>query len=177
MSLRSCAAAAVAAFPSVTVDTTAGSLPLPVVMVAIAGAESTWTDNAAGDYGLAGPSCGGYTSWGLWQIHSVHSAYLESVTGSTNPCTWASWLYVPANCAAAALAVYQSQGLGAWTTYQDGRWQANIAKAQAAIAAASAPQSGSVTLTGAAASFGAIAAIGGAAILLVGIGVEEEVRT
>lgn len=143
MSLTACATVAVATFPNRAVATTAGSLPLPVVMVAIAGAESGWRDNAAGDYGLPGPTCSGYTSWGLWQIHSVHSSYLLSVTGSYNPCYWAQWLYVPANCARAALSVYTSQGLTAWSTYNDGRWAANIAKAQAAVAAAGQPVAGS----------------------------------
>ena len=155
MSLASCAAAAVAVFPSQTVTTTAGPLPLRVVMVAIAGAESTWRDTAAGDtpnqlraagYGATAAAeqpyaCppgdpNGTTSWGLWQINVVHRSYLESASGASTPCGWAQWLYIPVNCATAALSVYQSSGLGAWSTYADGRWAANIAAATSAVAAA-----------------------------------------
>ena len=149
MSLVQCAAAAAGVFPGQSVSTTAGSLPLPVVMVAIGGAESGWNVTARGDYGVGGPNCGGYTSWGWLQIHGVHSAYLEAQTGSANPCVWASWLYDPAHCAAAALAVYQSQGLGAWSTYQDGRWRQYVAQASGATQASgrSAASSGQLTLT------------------------------
>ena len=136
MSIAQCAAAAVLVFPAAAVPTTAGSLSLPVVMVAIGGAESSWNPAAAGDAGLPGPSCAGYTSWGWLQVHSVHAAYLEGVTGSADPCAWATWLYDPVHCAQAALAVYQGQGLGAWSSYTDGGWQANIAAAQQAVTAA-----------------------------------------
>ena len=172
MSLASCALAAVAMFPAVSVQTTAGVLPLRVVMVAIAGAESSWADNAAGDplsiysdggMSEAAHSCGGRTSFGLWQINlPAHYPYLRSATGSTSPCSWASWLFVPANCARAALAVYQSQGLGAWTTYQDGRWRANIAAAQQAVASAQSPPA-----TGG----GILASLPPATPVLAGIGV------
>ena len=137
MSIAQCAAAAALVFPNVAVSTTAGSLPLPVVMVAIGGAESTWNPAAAGDAGLDAQYglCSGYSSWGWLQIHNVHAAYLEGVTGSTDPCAWATWLYDPVHCAQAALAVYQGQGLGAWSSYTDGGWQANIGAAQQAVAA------------------------------------------
>ena len=141
-----------ATFPSVTVQTPAGTLPLRAVMVAIAGAESAWVDNAAGDplsiyrdggASEAAYSCGGRTSFGLWQINlPAHYPYLRTATGSTSPCAWAAWLYTPGNCARAALAVLGSQppfNLGAWTTYQTGAWRAYLAQAQAAVASAQPP--------------------------------------
>lgn len=153
MSLAQCASAAAAVFPAVTVQTTAGPLPLRDALLAIGGAESSWDTRAQGDRGLAGPSCNGFTSWGWLQIHSVHAAYLQAVTGSASACAWAAWLYDPVNCARAALAVYQSQGLGAWTTYQDGRWLAYLSQARQALAAPVTPPAG--TGTGVAVSTGA----------------------
>ena len=187
MSLSDCAAAAVATFPDQTVQTTAGALPLPVVMVAIAGAESVgWHDRAAGDplsiyrdggASEAAYSCGGLTSFGLWQINlPAHYPYLQGVTGSASPCYWATWLYSPTNCATAALAVYQSQGLGAWTTYNDGSWQANIAKAQAAVTPASTPQAGRVSLAAVAFPVAGVLLLGALAVVAVGAGVGEEGR-
>jgi hypothetical protein len=140
VSIAQAAEAAVSVFGSATVETTAGQLPLSVAMVAIAGAETggTYDPQARGDYGLD-PSyglCDGYSSWGLWQIHNVHRAYLIRVTGSFEPCAWASWLGDPMNCARAALAVYEGQGLGAWTTYTDGVWRRYLADAQQAVSQA-----------------------------------------
>lgn len=143
MSIQQAAAAAVSVFPATTVNTSRGRLPLRVVMVAISGAESGWTPTADGDCGLGGPSCGSCpgtgglaTSWGLWQIHNVHSAYLAQQTGSTSPCAWRSWLFTPHNNAQAALHIYQSQGLGAWGAYNDGSWASHISAAQSAVQAA-----------------------------------------
>jgi len=182
VSIASCAVAAVAVFPNATVATSSGSLPLPVVMVSIAGAESGWVDDAAGDYGLPGPACGGYTSWGLWQIHSVHSAYLQSATGSADPCVWAAWLSVPANCAIAALAVLgvgPNLNLGAWTTYTGGQWTAHLAAAQQAVAAVT-PSGGEgggmVRLVAAVAPVAGVLFLAGVSVLAVGVGVEEERR-
>lgn len=124
MSLQSAAQAALAVFSSQS---------LAVTMTAIAGAESGWSDGALGDCGLSGPSCEGCTSFGLWQIHTIHSNYLTAVTGSSQPCMWYQWLSTPENCAQAALAVYNSQGLGAWTTYQNGAYKQHLAQAQSAI--------------------------------------------
>ena len=150
MSIAQAASAAATTFPFVNVVTPYGTYALPVVMTAIGGAETggTFDPAAAGDYGLGGPSCNGYTSWGLWQIHNVHASYLEGVTGSSDPCQWASWLSVPANCARAALAIYQSQGLGAWTTWQEGTYSAWLTPALAAVTAAvgGSPASGSATV-------------------------------
>lgn len=138
MSLAEAVVAAQSAFPWVTVQTTAGSLPLPVVMVAIAGAESSWDPTAVGDYGLGGPTCPRYgsgTSFGLWQIHNVHAAYIAQQAGSSDPCVWIPWLFNPANNAAVAASVYRSQGFGAWTTYNNGAWQSRLPLALAAFGA------------------------------------------
>lgn len=129
------AVTAASAFPWVTVGTSAGSLPLPVVMVAIAGAESHWDPTAQGDYGLD-PGyglCHGYSSWGLWQIHNVHAGYLTQVSGTGSPCGWAAWLFNPGNNAQAAASVYRSQGLSAWTTYTNGAWLRYLPAATAAF--------------------------------------------
>lgn|GEM_PF-1525510 len=148
MSLAEAAAAAVAVFPHINVTTTAGVYPLPVVMVAIAGAESGWNNTDAGDCGYPDlPSCGpctdggtGATSWGLWQVHSVHIPLLTQLTGSTDPCVWREWLFVPLNCAVAARAVYEgAAGLGNWTTYSQGEYVQYLGTAQAAVRAAQTP--------------------------------------
>jgi hypothetical protein len=131
MALRDALTAAMA-FPAVSVRTAAGILPLRQVMVAIAGAETagSWNPAAVGDYGDPGPNCGGYTSWGLWQIHNIHAAYLTAATGSSSACVWARWLSNPVNNAAAALAVYRGQGLSAWSTYTGGQWMEYLQAAQ-----------------------------------------------
>jgi hypothetical protein len=138
VSIQDAAQAAVTTFPEALVQTPDGTFPLPVVMVAIAGAESGWDDSAQGDYGLGGPSCGGYTSWGLWQVHNVHAAYLTQQTGSSDPCVWARWLYDPANNAAAAWALLSGDvpgGLSNWTTWNTGAYRAYLGQAAAAVAA------------------------------------------
>ena len=153
MSIASAAAAAVATFPDVQVATPYGTYSLPVVMTAIAGAETggTFSDSAAGDPASdypGVPECQGQTSWGLWQIHFVHASYLESVTGSSDPCTWATWLSTPINCARAALAVLGPDvNLSAWTTWNEGTYSAWLAPAQQAVQAVQAAP-GSPTTSG-----------------------------
>lgn len=129
-----CAEAALAVFGTSKIETPHGDYILPVVMTAIAGAESGWIADRNGDKDLPGPNCDGYTSWGLWQIHSVHSAYLTAQTGSSDPCVWAKWLSDPTNNAKAAVAIYEGQGLAAWTTYNTGAYLAYLSAAQAAVA-------------------------------------------
>lgn len=145
MSLRTVTAAAVATFPFANVSTPAGTLPLPDVMVGISGAEDGF-GNAPGDplsiYPDGGAaeaawSCGGMTSFGAWQINlPANHALVAGLSGLTDPCAMASWLADDGNCARAALAVYRSQGLGAWTTYRTGAWQAYLGQAQQAVDAA-----------------------------------------
>lgn len=136
MSIQQAAQAAANVWGSQTVATSAGTLPLAAVMVAIAGAESGYNATAQGDYGLGGATCGNSSSsWGLWQIHNVHSAFLARVTGSSSACVWKTWLFVPAHNAQAANHIYHLQGLGAWTTYANGSWQSYIGAAKQALAA------------------------------------------
>lgn len=141
MSIQQTAQAAVAVFPPSSITTSQSVLPLRVVMVAISGAETggTWDPSAVGDPCTAYPSlpcCQGGTSFGLWQIHTVHSAYLTRITGSSNACDWLAWLSTPKNCAIAAYNIYESQGLNAWSTYADGSWTPHIAAARSAVQAA-----------------------------------------
>ena len=151
MSIQQAAQAAVAVFPAdIAVATPAGVYPLPVVMVAISGAETggTWDPQAAGDCGLGGPSCGtclfggtGATSWGLWQIHNVHSAYLTQQTGSSNPCVWAQWLFNPRHNAEAAWALWTgnvSTFLRNWTTWNTQRYLTYLPQAVQAVQAVTA---------------------------------------
>lgn len=149
------AAQAVALFPNTTVMTTRGSLPLRLVMLAIAGSESGWVTDADGDCGLGGPACGtcrsrggGATSWGLWQIHNTHAAYLSGQTGSTSACAWRTWLFVPEHNAQAAYAIYREQGLAAWSSYGNGKWALHLSAARAALASVRAtPGSAAATTT------------------------------
>lgn len=176
MSIQQAALAAASVFPAQDTDTTEGRLPLRVVMVAIAGAETggTFDPAAKGDQGLdpVYGLCNGYSSWGLWQIHNVHRAYLARVAGSSSPCAWYAWLSNPTNCARAALAIEGSQGLSAWTTYNDGSWRSYLAEAKAAVAAAapgqthtlplpSAPPGRAPTTTEVLVGVGALAAVAG----------------
>ncbi len=114
MAIGEAASAARAVFPPAPIATPDGLLPLPAVMVAIAGAESGWDCRCAGDGGLRGPHCRGMaggrpveaaTSWGLWQTYNVHAGFLREAAGSEDPCAWAEWLYDPRNNAQAALHV------------------------------------------------------------------------
>jgi hypothetical protein len=129
MSLAQAAQAAVQVFPPA----------IQVTMVAIAGAESGWDPTAAGDPCAANPGvpcCDGFTSFGLWQIHTVHADLLRQLTGSADPCAWRAWLSDPVHNAVAAYAVYRRQGFGAWTVYQTGAYTRYLSAAQAAVAQA-----------------------------------------
>lgn len=152
--IAQCAAAVVAVFPkNLTVTVAQGTYSLRVMMVAIAGQESSWNPNAAGDCGLTGSSCGectyggsGATSWGLWQIHNSNHVYLTQQSGSSNPCTWQKWLSNPTNNARAAYQIYQSQKLNAWsTTMNSGGYAKYLAQAQSAVQAAEVASSSSVS--------------------------------
>lgn len=134
---------------------TVGGMDLPTVMLAIAGAESGWRNDAAGDAGGSEYACQGRESWGLWQIHmAAHHPFLRTVTGSDSPCAWATWLIVPANAARAADAVIRGSGqdlplsaLRPWTVWfsqsgnpnddagdGNGMWRQHLARAQEAMA-------------------------------------------
>ncbi|NMP22200.1 hypothetical protein [Sulfobacillus harzensis] len=150
--IHACALAAVQTFPNVTVHTPQGPVNLRVLMVAIAGNESSWVATAAGDaLGTCStciyPDCRGYTSYGYWQVHFyAWQSYLTQVTGSTKPCDWASWLAIPLNSAKAALHIYQTQGLSAWNAdIQGGAWLRYKAQAEAAVKAVSGGQGASAS--------------------------------
>ena len=99
---------------------------LAITFVAIAGCESSFGTNNQGDSGLGSPNCQGYTSFGAWQINlPAHAGYLQSVTGSPNPCTWAQWLLNLHNNAVAAKHVFDRAGgsFHPWTTYNTGCYQ------------------------------------------------------
>ena len=136
------ASAAAATFPATTVQTPYGAYPLPVVMAAIAMAEdgggtgpgdplSIYQDGGAAEQAW---SCGGYTSFGAWQVNlPANHALVASLSGIGDPCGMATWLQDYGNCAQAALAIYRSQGLGAWTTYQEGTYSGWLPAAAQAL--------------------------------------------
>ena len=69
-----------------------------IQMVAIAGAESSYNSNAAGDSAASGYTCNGYWSYGLYQVNmNAHYTRLQQLTGSSNTCDWATWLQNPSN--------------------------------------------------------------------------------
>jgi len=121
-----------------------------ITMVAIAGAESSWRNDANGDPWWAFPldqqptkklySCDGYGSIGLWQIHMpAHHARLYEVTWSTDPCVWRDALCNPGfNCIMAA-EILSGQGLSAWSTYNNDAYLDYIDQATEAVDAALAP--------------------------------------
>jgi hypothetical protein len=95
-----------------------------VILTAVGGAESGWNvlavnDNAAtGDYSI-----------GVWQVN-YYGSLLQSRTAQFGP---PSGLIgnLPAQAAAAA-AIYQEQGLAAWTTYSSGAFTGYLLQAQSA---------------------------------------------
>lgn len=154
MAIQDVSRAAVETFPHVVIRTPAGDLPLITVMVAIAGDENPpdW-GNAPGDplsiYRDGGASerpysCRGMTSFGGWQINlPAHYAMVAALSGIpvSDPCGQAAWLADYGNCARAAYAVWRSQGLGAWTTWNDGGYLRYLHQAQLAVNAALATSS------------------------------------
>jgi hypothetical protein len=115
-----------------------------ITMVAIAGAESSWRNDAQGDYYTIFPpdeqltkfaySCNGYTSFGLWQVHTpAHHAMLERRTGSTDPCVWRDLLFDPDSNANIAREIWDTQGFGAWSQYNNDAYLAYRDQATAAV--------------------------------------------
>ena len=130
-----------------------------VTLVALAGVESSWTLDCAGDcLGGAGsyngpPSCRytgtacgptGHTgllcaSWGPWQVNlPAHAARLQALTGSADPCAWAAYLTGSwAQAARVAVDLYRAYGFAPWgPDLTSGRVNRYRAAAQAAVAAA-----------------------------------------
>ena len=113
---------------------------LGITFVAIAGCESSFGTQNWGDCNLSGPHCRGCTSIGAWQINMpAHAGYLQSVTGSTDPCTWANWLLNLHNNAVAAVHVFHAAGstFHPWTTFNDGCYRGKIDIAREAVTQAS----------------------------------------
>lgn len=132
-------------FPNTPVQTPYGEFPLPVVMVAIAGAESGWRETAQGDpVSRTGPQryppCDGFFSFGLWQINIGANLPTIVALGAPNtPCGAAHWLLVPENNAKAARAIYDRQGLWAWTVWRTGAYSRYLARSMQAVEAVQAP--------------------------------------
>lgn len=95
-----------------------------VIMTAIAGGESGWNPDAVGDVGLQDATWG--PSVGLWQIRSIKA---QNGSGGVRD---ASRLKDPAFNARSAYAIYQSQGLRAWSVYTNGAYRRFLDQAQGA---------------------------------------------
>jgi hypothetical protein len=88
------------------------------ILAATAHGESGLNTEAIGDGG---------NSIGLFQIYMpAHPDKLQAMTGSTDRAVWEEWLKDPINNINAAIAVYNSQGLGAWTIYNIGAYKAYL---------------------------------------------------
>lgn len=109
-------------------------LPVAIIMTAIAGAESHWNPQAAGDCWGGYWSCRRCQSWGLWQIRMpVWHRVLRELGAPASPCDMARWLTNPENNARAADAVLQQHGLNAWSSYVSERWQRHAVAAVNAV--------------------------------------------
>ena len=95
-----------------------GPANVAVIMAAIAMAES------GGRNVIQQGQPYGTTGWGLWQITPGNSEPKFGVDQA---------LLVPINNARAAVAKYQSQGLGAWTTYTSGAYKQFLGAGGAAV--------------------------------------------
>lgn len=85
------------------------------ILTAVAQGESSLRPDAVGDNGH---------SIGMFQIYiPAHGDKLQAMTGSPNENYWKSWLTDPLNNINAAIAVYNSQGLGAWSVYNNGAYE------------------------------------------------------
>jgi virginiamycin B lyase len=95
-----------------------------IIMTAIAGAESGYIPNAAGDKGDDPFNYGGYESWGLWQIHMPSQMnHLMELAGTDNLEEIAKWLNNPLNNVQAAYLAWKdakdwwNKPFQPWTTY------------------------------------------------------------
>jgi len=93
-----------------------------VILTAVGYAESSYYTGNIGDYDY------GY-SVGIFQINlSAHSSQLQQWTGSNDTNVWISWLSNLDNNIYAASEVYKSQGLSAWTMYNNGQYLKYLGK-------------------------------------------------
>jgi len=113
------------------------------VMTAVAMAESGGNELAQGDHMDSLPAkyaplaCGGYLSFGLWQVFlGVHSGLIDRMAGTAEPCTRALWLQDPQNNARAMHAILVNQGYAAWSAYSAGTYEIYMDAALRAVAAA-----------------------------------------
>lgn len=95
-----------------------GSADVQQTMAAIALAESSGRVNAVG-----GPNSNGTFDYGLWQINSVHGYNKTRLLSD------------PGYNAQCAVAIYNSQGLGAWSTYTSGAYKAHLQPGMSSVAA------------------------------------------
>lgn len=138
MSIDSVATAAVYTFPNIDYWTPLGYVKLPVVMVAISGAESTFGTDDAGPRNPNGYNCDGHGYWGAWQVSlRAHAGWLQRHVGSDSPCDWADWLLDDMHCARAALHIMGSgYDLTAWQTFTQHTYLKFIRQASEAVDAA-----------------------------------------
>jgi hypothetical protein len=106
-----------------------------ITMVAIAFAESRWNPNVGGDFGISDFNCGGYASWGLWQIYmAVHKSELQKLGAPIDdPYKTAKWLCDPSNNVKVAYEVWKNEGFYAWSTYKNGSYKKFIDLATKAV--------------------------------------------
>lgn len=118
-----------------------------VTFVAIAGAESGWRLDAAGDCTGGAYSCERCCSWGPWQVNvCVHYGWLGEIAGASDPCGAVRWLTSSYdNSARAAYEVWRRRGGGskgfcAWTVYEtwcsrdhNGRYKNYLYQARQAV--------------------------------------------
>lgn len=125
-----------------------------IILIAIGLAESVEGTQVLGDYvgqpgvdlpldadqhcfetnGPAGTEC--YTSLGPWQINMAWNwAVVSQFAGSSDPNQVAYWLLDWNNNAEIADLIFRNQGFTAWSTFNDGAYQAYLGRAQAALAA------------------------------------------
>jgi len=118
-----------------------------IVMVAIAGGESSWRHDAEGDGVSIFPpgeqaqyrrwSCNGFTSFGAWQVNlRWNHPHITRISGLTDPCAMARWLKNWANNARAARVIFDNQGFRAWTIYNIGAYRQHLDRARVAVDAA-----------------------------------------
>jgi hypothetical protein len=114
------------------------------IMIAIAGCESSWRADAAGDnITLIGPTpwqCGGFTSFGIYQVHlPAHHDAIGSLAFSTDPCRMRDYLFGAGRNTSFARVLWDQRrnaGLdpfGPWTCYNTGAYQAHLQTAREAI--------------------------------------------
>lgn len=134
MSIEECAAKAVEWWDRSTA----------ITMVAIAGGESSYNANARGDHlsifsqfyqDLYAPyACDSYLSFGYWQIFlGVHHGRILAMSGISDPCGQAGWLFNAFNNARAAASILADQGFIAWSIFNNGAYLAFLAVATAAV--------------------------------------------